>query len=75
MPSRKRSTARYYAECTKISVLFLSQHQKAWQVFDRDKLDEQGGVLPICLCINRAASFNIRDALNEAEATEFGFTK
>lgn len=58
---------RYYARYSEVPEIFKSKHGSAWMVFDREVLDNQGGVRPILLCVNRYISFRTRDALNEQE--------
>lgn len=62
------SVKRYYAECTEIPCEFQSRWNKAWQVFDRERTEDQGGCMPIALCIDRQSAFKIRDALNKNES-------
>ena len=61
------SVKRYYAQCIDTGLEFQSRWERAWQVFDRERLGPGGDVWPVALCINRAAAFQIRDALNALE--------
>jgi len=58
---------RYYAQFEQVPDVFASAHGTGWMVFDREVLDNQGGVRPILLCTNRHIAFRTRDALNEQE--------
>lgn len=58
---------RYYAQFDEVPKVFASAYGRAWMVFDREVLDNQGGVRPIPLCTNRHIAFRSRDALNEQE--------
>lgn len=60
---------RYYAEHTDVDLLFASNRVAAWQVFDRESIEDGGRCCAICLCNTRRYAFAIRDALNAASET------
>lgn len=61
-------TERYYAQHTEVPSKYRSSHSTAWQIFDRNFSEDDGGdVASVALCVNRRVAFAARDALNAAE--------
>lgn len=59
--------ARYYACWYEPDEVSCAEPRNGWYVFDRERFDNEGRLVPIALCVTRNVAFNIRDALNADE--------